>query len=59
MGTWHLAVNPARGTGICAVQSLFWALTSACDETKANAEKGVEAITSHAPNAKVEHHSET
>jgi uncharacterized protein len=28
-------------------------------ETKANAEKGIEAIKTHAPNAKVEDHSET
>ena len=28
-------------------------------ETKANAEKGIEAIKTHAPNAKVEDHSVT
>jgi uncharacterized protein len=28
-------------------------------ETKANAEKGIEAIKTHAPGAKVEDHSET
>ena len=34
-------------------------LSGAYDETKANAEKGIEAIKTHAPGATVEDHSET
>ncbi|MDT5343006.1 MAG: uncharacterized protein QOE52_2190 [Mycobacterium sp.] len=49
-GKYHFHLKAPNGEIIVASQGY---------ETKANAEKGTEAVKTHAANAKVEDHSET